>query len=103
MKKATQMDRIAADRLSLGRYQHQVRHQSRIVDDTELYHQVMANMPKLEPAEMCEMVRLELDHLHDAALTQMCMRARMFLGLLNRELHARNTDIPGQAHLMKEC
>jgi hypothetical protein len=103
MGKPTQMERLEADRLSLGGYRHQLRQFPRVIDDVELYHQVMANLDKLEPAEMTEMVRLEVDNLLDVGLKQMIWRARLFLGLLNREVHARMTDIPGQAHLMKEC
>jgi len=78
----------------------------RVIEDVELYHQVMATVddPKigagdLHVRELGEMVMLTLEHMPTWGVGIMAMRARLFLGCIRKELGRRESLDPNQLQL----
>lgn len=76
----------------------------RVIEDVELYHQVMANAS--EPAlgvvaELADMVRLSLEDTPDWGVAVMALRARLFLGCIRKEQGRRSKLDPNQLRLLE--
>ncbi len=80
----------------------------RVVDDTGLYQDIMANakpnqkgVAHLCPDAMGVFVRLWLEQWEDWAVGQAAQRAQLFLGCIRKELGRRSKLDPNQLRLMK--
>ena len=80
----------------------------RVIEDVELYHQIMANTADrrcgkgdLLVRELSEMVREMLTCMPDWGVQIMALRAQLFLGCIRKELGRRSQLNPNQLRLQK--